>query len=645
MLEQTAGLYVPMLCGATIAYPTSRQPPTLLGILRKHRIVTMVVVPQALTLLMDGIEREINRRGQALRWQTLLRVAGALPIPLRRVLFHNVHRQLGKRLAFVICGGAHLPNDVIETWERLGIPILEGYGTTECAPIISTNSLSTAGSRSLGPPLPGIEVRIAERNEIQIRGACVSPGYWHDDAATAAAFTGDGWYRTGDIGHLDSAGYLHVQARLKDMIVLPSGLNVFPEDVEREILRENEVADCVVVGMTDDDGNQHVHAVVIPARADVDHQVIRNAIQRANARLAPQQRVSGVSRWEHGDFPRTNLQKVKRHDVLATVKGAPLPAVQSVTPSGASTSQIQDILARVSNVEPERITPESDLVLDLNLDSLSRVELAVAFESELGVSVEDGDLAAVSTVADIAELLERGQTTAPAIPMLRWARGGPARSARGLIQRAVLFPLHRLVCRPFQVTGAEHFADVPGPVLMISNHASHLDTPSILRALPPAIRRRTAVAAAADYFYRSQPFGIMMSLLLNTFPFSREGAVRGSLEYCGELADDGWSILIYPEGTRSPGGALQPFRSGIGLLATELQLPIVPIAVTGSHAILPKGTHLPQPGSITVRFGCPIIIDPDDDRDATTLRLHDAVAKLQTDCQSDATTTYCDRST
>jgi long-chain acyl-CoA synthetase len=355
---------------------------------------------------------------------------------------------------------------------------------------------------------------------------------------------------------------------------------------------------------------------------------IHEAVQRANARLAPQQRVMGFSIWDRGDFPRTNLQKVKRHDVRAALLGQAMPASEPARPADTRIGRLQELLASVAGVPANVIQPDSDLALDLNLDSLSQVELAVVLESEFGVSLEDGDLAAINTVAELADLIEHGQPAAQSIEMPRWARKAPARIGRELIQQAFVFALHRISCRSFAVAGREQLNGLPGAILLIANHSSHIDTPSILRALPARLRRRTAVAAAADYFYRSRPFGITMSLLLNTFPFSREGAVRTSLEYCGELADDGWSILVYPEGTRSVSGELQPFRSGISLLATELRLPVVPVAITGSHAILPKGRNWPRRGPLTVAFGCPIRIAPDDDRTEITKRLEDAVATL-----------------
>jgi long-chain acyl-CoA synthetase len=185
----------------------------------------------------------------------------------------------------------------------------------------------------------------------------------------------------------------------------------------------------------------------------------------------------------------------------------------------------------------------------------------------------------------------------------------PAVFLRELLQNVLVFNLHRLVARPFKVAGTENLATVKPPVLFIANHSSHIDTISIIRALPPQIRRKNAVAAAADYFFESRMLGFITMLLLNTFPFSRGPQVRGSLEYCGELAHAGWSILIYPEGTRSTTGELLPFKGGIGLLAQALQVPVVPVAVHGGFEILPKGRSLPRPASVRVVFGEAIRLD------------------------------------
>ena len=228
-------------------------------------------------------------------------------------------------------------------------------------------------------------------------------------------------------------------------------------------------------------------------------------------------------------------------------------------------------------------------------------------ESELGLSVEDGDLAAAATVGELLRLVEAGEAVSPParVPVL----GAPAPGPRG----------PRPACRPpscFPLTRscAGRSGSTAGSTSTASSHPSSSSRttratstrPSILRALPRRLRARVAVAAAADYFFRTRLLAVATPLLLNAFPFSREGSVRSSLEHCGDLADQGWSVLVYPEGTRSPDGRLQPFRTGIGLLATDLRVPVVPVGVEGTHAALPKGRRRPRRGPVTVRFGVPL---------------------------------------
>jgi long-chain acyl-CoA synthetase len=630
MFEQTAGLFLPLSVGASVHYATSRQAPVILKTLRRHRVTAMAVVPQMLELLLARIEQEVARRGSLDRWRAAHRLAPLLPTAARRALFRSVHRELGGRLELVVSGGAELDPEVAAAWERLGVTVLEGYGATECAPSIASNTRAARRAGSVGCPVPGVDVRIGEQGEILVRGANVSPGYWRDEEATRSAFADDGWYRTGDLGALDRDGFLYLHGRLKDLIVLPSGLNVFPEDVERELLREDAVADCAVIGVQDEERRLRVHAVVVPAQPGAEAQRrVADAVRAANARLAPHQRISSFTLWEHGDLPCTSLLKVKRHEVAATLAGRP-PAEPSPERPAPAVDRHDRLLRLLGDLAPPGtpIRPESDLALDLVLDSLARVELAVRLEGELGLSVEDGDLASALTVGELVRLVDAGELVSQPIAFPWWALRAPARAARTALQALVLLPVHALVCSPFRVQGLEHVVGIESPVLLVANHSSHLDTPSILRALPRRLRARVAVAAAADYFFRTRPLAVAMPLLLNAFPFSREGAVRSSLEHCGDLADRGWSVLVYPEGTRSPTGRLQPFRTGTGLLATELGALVVPIGVDGCHALLPKGRRRPRRGPVTVRFGPAFRPRPGETHPAAAAELADAVSRL-----------------
>jgi len=623
MLEQTVGLYAQLYRGSTLVYGVAHHPAAIRKALRRYRISAMVVVPQVLAHMLHALEHEVEQRGASRLWHWQHRLAAHLPIAARRLLWHPVLRELGGALEVFMCGGAPLPADLAQAWERLGIPIVQGYGATECSPIIAGNTLAQRVPDSAGRAVAGVALRVAQNGEIQVRGASVTPGYWQNDAATRATFTPDGWYRTGDLGEIDAAGNLYIKGRLKDMVVLPSGLNVFLEDLEGALVEQPGVRDCVALDVPRPGGGSAFTAVVIGECSEA-------AMHAANQRLAPHQRLSALVPWAQDDFPRTTLGKVKRAEVRDWLEQQGHARAAPVSVSVAAETQAAKLaraLSEVSGVDARRITPESDLNVDLALGSLSRVELALALEERFGVVLDDGALGELQTVAQLAALLERGAGGAARSEFPEWPLRAPARAARALLQRLLLFPLHALVARPFRVDGSDRLRTLQLPALFIANHASHADTVSIIRALPPRIRSRLAVAAAADYFYRFSAIGWLTSLLLNTFPFSREGAVRASLERCGELADRGWSVLIYPEGTRSPTGELLPFKSGIALLASGLDVPVVPIAVLGGHDVLPKGRRLPRPAPLCVAFGAPLHLPADIAPSDAVDRLQQAVAE------------------
>ena len=618
MLEQTVGLYVPLLLGSEVHYTPSRHPRVLARALSSHRITTLVLVPQVLEVMYQGIENEVTSQHRERLWQLAHRLSGRLPLWARRIVFRRVLKQLGGKLDFVICGGARLAPNLMMAWERMGIRVIVGYGATECAPLITGNSYDLRIPDSVGRPAPDVDVRISPEGEVLVRGPNVTSGYWEDAESTAAAFDDAGWYRTGDLGAVDSNEQLHLTGRLRDLIVLPSGLNVFPEDIEQELLGEPAIGDCVVVAKPDQAGRPTVHAVIIPASdpAPPEALPIADAVRRASQRLAQHQHVTGFTVWDRDDFPRTNLGKVKRHEVEAVVGQDALPEPTEPPPVGGGNvfDEICTVLADVTGAAAFDFTPVTTLDGELDLDSLARVEVAIAIERKFGIPVEDDELAAIATVGDLVDTVERTREEPgpPAFPV--WPRRPGWIVVRDLMQRAFVFPLHALVARPFTVEGLERLAGISPPVLLIANHSSHVDTPSVLRALPPGARRRTAVAAAADYFYSGRFRGVVMSLLLGTFPFSREGGVRASLEYCGTLADAGWSVLIYPEGTRSVTGSMGPFRSGIGLLAQQLGVPVIPVGIVGTYDILPKGSTRPRRRAVTIRFGRPLFPDPKGDR-------------------------------
>lgn len=310
MFELTIEIAV-FYTGASIVYARSLVPDTLLSLLSSQGVTCMVLVPQALQLFMNGIERQVRLRKKERQWELLHRIAPYLPFSWRRLLFRSVHKRFGGKFRFFVSGGAYLPPRLAERWENMGFPVIQGYGATECSPVVSATPYNEHIFERIGKPLPGVEVRIAEDGELLVRGPNVALGYWKNPEATEAAFK-DGWYHTGDLGYMDEKGNLYLKGRKKNLIVLANGLNVYPEDVENVLLMNPLIKDAVVVGLMEGDEGPIVHGVLLME----DASQAKAVIQQANKQLAPHQQIRGFTIWPEADFPRTHTLKVKRPEVI-----------------------------------------------------------------------------------------------------------------------------------------------------------------------------------------------------------------------------------------------------------------------------------------------------------------------------------------
>ncbi|MFI5227338.1 MAG: AMP-binding protein, partial [Candidatus Limnocylindrales bacterium] len=322
-------------------YVRSRNPRVIFEAIRSHRTTSMILVPQVLDLFWTAIEREVEKSGRATSFRRLRGIARHLPMRVRRFLFRRVHRQFGGGMRLLVCTAAFLPPSLQQAWEDLGVVVVQGYGSTECG-FATCTTREDHGLGTVGRSVPPVEVKLADDGEVLVRGPNVFTGYWHDEAATKAAFTPDGWYRTGDIGRFDGGRRLILMGRTKDIIVLPNGLNVYPEDIENE-LRMAGIRDSVVI----ETRPGRIEAIVlapdihgipqggdIPAAALTDPLAapglvrarIDDSILAANKKLGINQRVAGWRLWPEADFPRTHTLKVKRDQIRAWAKvDQPLP--------------------------------------------------------------------------------------------------------------------------------------------------------------------------------------------------------------------------------------------------------------------------------------------------------------------------------
>jgi long-chain acyl-CoA synthetase len=459
----------------------------------------------------------------------------------------------------------------------------------------------------------------------------VSTGYFAAPEATTEAFD-EGWFHTGDIGEVDGQGRLFIRGRKKEMIVTPEGLNVFPEDIERVVNAVPGVRDSAAVGVATN-GEERVHvALIADPGTNID-----DVVRTANAQLADHQRIRDAVIWPGAELPRTDgTKKLKRHEIQKWLQAGAPPV--AATPRGGGVDAVIERFTGGRGLRPGATLEE------LGLSSLERIEMMVALEEATNTTIDESAFSKVSTVADLQRLAAAPPPAEPAaepVDFPRWNRTWPMRVIRNVSQSVFLLPLARVFAW-ISVEGLEHVRNLRGPVIFAANHQSHMDGPVILAALPPRVRARVAPAMAKEFFKAhffpgqfSRPQWFTNSLnywlsaaFFNTFPLpQREAGARQTLRYAGELLSEGFSILIFPEGKRTEHGEINAFRPGVGMMASRLGVPVVPVRLEGVDRVLHHTWKMAKPGRVKVIFGEPIRLFGDDYADLTR-QVEDRVRKL-----------------
>ena len=643
VLELTITLLLGFTCGVRVTYVPRLNPATITRALREDRVTCLAVVPELLRLLLAGMERRARQEGRWRRWQLAHRVAGRLPLPLRRLLFRPVHRAVGGQLRFFGVGGAPLDAKLAAAWERMGIRVFEGYGLTETSGAAALNIWTARRFGSVGRPVPGVEIKIGEGDEVMVRGPTVTQGYHQNAALNAEAFS-EGWFRTGDTGFVDADGFLHIAGREAFKIVLPDGRKVYPEDVERVLNQHPLVRESCVVGVDRERGEQ-VHAVVLTDQPDGAWEAVRET----NRQLAPQQQIRSHSLWTEEDFPRTATLKIDRKLVREAVArqattaaaepgAGPAQAERAIPPGRAELAAgpgeadaLAALLARVAERPVSEVHDQAEVEADLGLDSLARVELLAAIEEELGRVVDETKVGPQTTVGELRRLVAEGGPGGPDLQPARWPRAPWARAARPLLQWLV-FRVQD-VWMDLEVVHPERAARLPLPSILIFNYHGPYAALVVLRALAPRIRARTALAAE-DRLWQGRDWwqGRLGALAVQAFPFAKSGgAVRHSLEQTGRWLDDGYAVILSPEGEPELEGELLPFLGGTGLIAVEMQVPIVPFRLEGYFDLFPRYPEFPylpvRRGRVRLIVGEPITFPKDMPHQTATERARQALVE------------------
>ena len=648
---QFMALFVPPLLGAAVVFETSPNAAEVMRTVKRERATALIAVPHMLDLLRNGILRDLEARGEREWFETTFKAARGYKFLRRAWMFRRIHRRLGWKFWAFISGGAALSAETEEFFKRMGYAVVQGYGMTETASLISLNHPFRAAQGSLGKVLPGREFRLAEDGEILVRGENVSSGYWKKGAlqnSDDSSQENGGWLRTGDLGEVDAEGNLRFRGRKKSVIVTPAGLNVYPEDLEAALRKQPGVRDCVVIPQQRD-GNAEPLALLLLQERSAEG--ARRAIEDANRSLADYQRIRLWIIWPEADFPRTPTGKPKLAAIAAVaaeLSGAPQddqPATAAAADRGGRFSSepndtVSDLLGKLA-----RHDGSQNLERELNLSSLDRVELLSALEQRYEVELNETAFANAKTVADVQRLLAQPASSRTEYNFPRWTQRAALRWLRLLVYYALVWPATQILAHP-RIVGRDHLRDVSGPLLIICNHVTRrADIGLVLAALPPRFRNRLATAIGGEtlqsmrrppqewFFAQRWAYQLgywLVIALFNVFPLPRFSGFRESFRYAGESVDRGYSVLVFPEGetTKSETGEMAPFHPGIGLLAENLRIPIVPMRMDGVWQMKRQGRRLARIGEITVRIGAPVTFPPGTPAQEIAQSLESAVRSL-----------------
>ena len=435
---QFLGIFLPQLMGGIVVFQESMNPSEVMGTIRRERVSVLVAVPRMLQSLKEKIERDLDVQANLEKFKKRFQAAKDRHFLLRWWMFRSIRKKFGWKFWAFISGGAALDRETEDFWDRLGYAVIQGYGLTETTSLVSVNHPFRLGKGSIGKVLAGREVKLAPDGEILVRSKGIASTYWTGQGLQPVA-NEEGWYRTGDIGELDPAGNLYFKGRIKDVIVTPGGMKVYPDDLEAVLRRQPETKDCVVVALPSN-GNADPCAVLILRDRTQDAAA---AVKRANESLAEYQRIRTWRVWPDEDFPRTSTQKPRRNVIQAQVLSSKLGnSVQS------SPTPLSELIARITGRSPTNLSLSSSLEADLNLSSLDRVELLGALEDRYQIDLDEDSLGSVSTVADLERMLQGESLSRVTYHYPAWVQRWPITWIRSCAQYLLLRPAVFLLGRP-----------------------------------------------------------------------------------------------------------------------------------------------------------------------------------------------------
>jgi long-chain acyl-CoA synthetase len=654
-LAQMANLLLPFAAGARIVYLEEMNTSELLRALSDRGITLFCCVPQFFYLIHERIMQQVKGRPRVVRttFAALMGISGfarKVGLNLGKLFFAKVHKLLGPQMRYLITGGSAFDPKIGRDLEKLGFTVLQAYGLTETSGGACLTPPNANVMGSVGKPLAGVQATIVDAHpvegmpfpvgEVAIAGGIVMKGYYNRQDSTAETIR-DGWLMSGDLGYLDDRGNLFITGRKKEIIVLSSGKNIYPEEIENHYLRSPYIKEICVMGLVNRPGeplSERLHAVIVPnfevlrERKIVNtREVIRFDVENLSMELPGAKRILSFDLWRD-PLPRTTTRKLKRFEIQRRVMAgerAGLDSTAAVAEEPTSEEAIwlsdPDVqkaasMIRGASKSPKPVLPSSNLELDLGFDSMERVEMVVALEREFGAEADDRVISQVYTVRELVDaiLQARGgsSVTRPSLPgwdavlaadpddprVLSALNSSPLLTFGWFVFGKCVAVFMRLFFK-LRVSGKEKLP-MKGPFILSPNHQSFLDGPVVASQIPWRLFKDMFYVGTSEIFGRG-----LLNFLGRTFrlvPVDPDSNLVNAMRAGAFGLKRGKNLVLYPEGERSIDGSPKKFKKGAAILSAHLKVPIYPVALEGFYNAWPRGRRFPRFSRLHVSFGDPI---------------------------------------
>ncbi len=651
---QIVNLWIATTYGCEVGYLKELTPAELSEAMKSFKPTILTTVPRLWYLFHKKIFDAVAAKPKVVQmlFKAMLTANGTLrdtlKINLGTKFFGQIHESFGGKLRIAISAGSRFDEEVAKDFHKLGFTILQGYGLTETSGAATATYEDDNRVGSVGKAMHGAEIKITDPDaegvgEVLIKGPMVFPGYYRNPKATAEAFTEDGWFRSGDLGKFDKDGHLYIVGRGKDVIVLPSGKNVHPEDLEVHYLKCPMVAELAVLGVADETevhaGAEKLAAVIVPDFAYLKQagianskEAIRHELDSLGRELPEYQRVRDyIIRVE--PLPRTATNKIKRFQLKKEIETGIIAAeakeVKAMDFSPADSAMLETstgkavvVAIRQNAKDTGVIHPSMNLEIDLGLDSLARAETFAALEQAFATEFDGDEAAQALTVASVIDLVNQhgGADVEKVSVDLNW--GKIVREAdddfpevRAVLKRRPLFEafaftvykISHLFFRVFlllEVRGLDELKKLEKPFLICPNHQSFLDPFVLCSNYPYHLFSNSFHVGASEFF--SNALMRFVAKMLNVVPVNPDTELMRAMKAGAIGLKNGKVLNIYPEGERAFDGNLHDFKKGAAILATELDLPIVPVALDGLQNVWARKSWRVRPAKVKITIGKPI---------------------------------------